>query len=1670
MGVINLYNTISNEHKVFNGTGRIKNLLPELDFRQCLILKAGNRLTEDYEVQPDDVLYCRVVPGAISSTAMAVIAITSAVVAAGVAIGTLIYSNIQSEKAKEQMEKAQRNANNLAQQTQTLPFLKGAKNKNAIGTNIQTVIGTMKNTPYLLTDGFYSVSGDKGEKQYWNVILGLGYKDQLIKDLAIGTVKARTFSDTEAQNGVYAFDPNSSFYDDNNIIEICNGQGFSLQPFKRKVVSFYDGSEIKHDFGQDAQPIIKQLASNTKKVEVTIQFNGLRKYNSSSSTWDARKAIVRAYWSNNDGTDWHEFFFNFPGESEWTDMETEEIDEALDNGSLLVQTAGNNTKVYSLVSDIKLTGIDGVTSYVTKTDTFIEFVTPASWSIEAQKYSGTGENTNTVTLNTNRQIRFTATHEFTYAESFGKDLLIKVEKETPALESNSNESCYLLYYNSFCFDPKTSNADDGLVDATPLNEWFTEKTCCIGLRICANESTESNLDEINCLTSGVARTWNALTSQWSETKTPTRNPAAWLLELLTSDNHLHSKFTDNDIDLASFGALYEYCETNEYYSDNIITQATKKRDIMSGILSTVNSDMIINPEGKLSIVTDKKEDTPVALLNAQCIRSITVAKSLERKPQGVKVTYTNRNEWAVDTFYAMIDGGERKPEDIITELSFDYVTTYAHAYKLAQRKQREIVLQPREITATVGKEGDYYPLYSTVLLQLEQMKIGLCSSIITKRYVEDGEIVGISINDEVEFETGKTYGVIIQATSSVYGRQLYYKAVTGTGKTRDLIFVEPIDMSSEIIPRVEDSLSFGELDDGEFEKVTNVMKITGIEGKDDTGITLKLKDYNEALYEYGTIPAYKTNLTSRPNANAASTPDVEIANITRSLEDRIQDNETGSNIENPSVPSELSAVAEENRIVLSCKLTNSGIQNALKAFEWQVRKTVSGEWEDVTGSEYIFDRAVDGYPEYTDLANWSFRARTLSIYNKRSDWVNTTVNTSSYGVWQPLTPIIYPRVSDRTITLMLSQPARNDNRKVYGTLMHNVQIKKVGVDDQYFKPNESADPFAAENGYKIAGDTGSVKCFSSYAQTMQLTGQETDEIQDTPYSFSIVATNESGKTSAAATVTVSALCTNIRDVVKARADFKELYITELSALSANVGLISDGGFGNFLGYNFWALSDLPQSETGVSGGVKRGSFRVGDETYFIEVSFDDNNHAQVRISTDNFIITAESTEFTKELVVSSGLNALDQTRITPTGTFYEHRDNVNSQWYIIDKMDTSGVIAPSYTADKAIKIGNFTQKQSRILGHDIGRPYLSGAAKVWHFDDDEYSQAGIADGLVLDGTRALKSAQDSNGIDFTPAILAVAPYCTVAKCLYGQFSAALTLAAMSTCTVDFWMQYLYAEAQTLFEIGTINDKISLEILPAEIVAVVSGSASWKNGNTYIWTSTRNPAVGDWYYNSEAEANAGGTGAGTITAKTVDESYATVTLTVTNKTGTFTFQTGMPDFNWELYAPEEVWGETSAIANRANNKHCILQHKGQTQTDRRDLSEVGVSFEEYKWYHIGIVFTSSEIRFLLDDGEPFADDRIYRYASTSADCTVSLNPSKESFILDELYTDTAEEFASDFYTQTEKRKPWGALSDTTDYFIFDAKEPQNVKSNILDYFKTQLLASQEFADAVSSVIQ
>lgn len=829
MGVLNIYKGLSEDYKTIKGNASVNELahelMPELDLSQCIIINAGEEITPDYVLKDNDIVFIRAIPGATGAVVMAVIAC----VCAAVAVGAAVYSAIEQQKAQEEMEKAQRQAKALSEKVTQLPFLKGANNRTALGYNIPYIMGSVYNVPYKLVSGYYTINGEYGKDQFWNASFVVGYNNALIQDVSVGT-KVIKHSNQEiefpgqaeeipylgdAGPFAYSFDE-GDYYDPADELDIKYEDEIVIDGLDEKVTCTNFSDELDYN-----NAVSKQCATNTYKIDVCIMFNGLRRYDDG---WKSKNVSVKVEWSN-DGSTWND--------------------------------AGNIT---------------------------------------------TGD------VNERKTVRFAKTIELTAAQCVGKDISIRLTRLTTLEESNSQETCYLCYMNCWQYDAGRSTSSV-IVKCAPLEQPWRGKTTRLALRVISNDSTKDNLDQINCNVYGKARIWHD--NAWTVNKYPTRNPAAWVLELMTTDVHPHSQYIDDEIDLDALGAVYTYCEQNGFHCDGIITEDSKKFDVLNNILAECNSTMYRDDAtGKWTFAIEKAQDVPVALLNEQCIRSVTVTKSFERKPFAVKTTFTNRESWAVDTFYQTVNGkidssvayGEHK---LITEAAPQYVTEFEHAYKFTHRLLAKQQLQPREITVQVGRDGDYYPLYSKILLQMKQLRIGLSNGIVHGVLVENGLLKQIVTSDFCDFsDPSKRYGIIIQAQTDSGKAHIYAEVETATmeefalgtmavgmigatptsrpfgffapGKSRVLNVVTPVAVS--VVPEYGNIYSFGYLNEsGQFSRVTNEMMIYGRKQNKD-GWELTLKDYNAAIFQFGDIPDYVTNLTT-PKESGSTLPEAIMQKI-----------------------------------------------------------------------------------------------------------------------------------------------------------------------------------------------------------------------------------------------------------------------------------------------------------------------------------------------------------------------------------------------------------------------------------------------------------------------------------------------------------------------------------------------------------------------------------------------------------------------------------------------------------------------------------------------------------------------------------------------------------------------------------------------------------------------
>ncbi len=405
------------------------------------------------------------------------------------------------------------------EKSDTRPFIEGCQNQSAQGKAVPFVMGEVKLTGYKLNDGFYSIEGDDGVDQFYNVMLSNGYNNHHVKKVYIGDTEVLDIDNVELQDGIY--DITGKYSKDNlSKVEISNTGSLILNKLNKKVVLNKYNEEISHPFGEAADPIIKSIGSTALTVEVGIKFDGLRAYDSTNDVYYNRAVKINPYWSNDNGLTWNKFYFDIKnGDSSsyvWSRLSDSEIESAIGNGYLRKNSVRKRVGLLRRiwVDQIIAVSEDYRVSYTGEITTEGDLRTCI---VERRVYAAELENSNIINRNTVKTIRFTAQKTFTASESYGKEILIKVERENPMQEDSAQETAILMYIQTYCYDAETSTSSQ-LIPCAEQENPLRDMTQRMGVRVVAKENTETTLNSISILTEGMAKTWNG--TQWSVDDSP----------------------------------------------------------------------------------------------------------------------------------------------------------------------------------------------------------------------------------------------------------------------------------------------------------------------------------------------------------------------------------------------------------------------------------------------------------------------------------------------------------------------------------------------------------------------------------------------------------------------------------------------------------------------------------------------------------------------------------------------------------------------------------------------------------------------------------------------------------------------------------------------------------------------------------------------------------------------------------------------------------------------------------------------------------------------------------------------------------------------------------------------------------------------------------------------
>ena len=804
---------------------------PGVNFDNAVLLINGRVSEPDTIIKDNDIVTLRQIPADLTETPwwVATFLIPFGVFIQPIELG--IKAREQAAEAERELEKIKKLTN--APGIDNSPFLRGATNSLATGKSQPYFCGRNFLTPYLFSKPYYKISGTDGATQEVYNILEGGFKDIVLNKLGIGDTTIKTFNDATPQNGVFTID--SGIFA-NGVLEVRqNGDAFTtLTELNKKVVSSVINREVAKEYkvtaGDDEYTVIS-LDPSAKDVDVCINFPyGLYTYNDENDRVAAEVTITPEY-SLDGGTTWTAFTFNQGG------------------------TASN---VFN--------------------------------------------------RNETKALRFVAHKDFTLANyqtlagNTQDCILIRVRSNAPD-DQKYRADAYVYFYQSVIFDPLKSSTPAGvlndsgaagLVDCLNVEERERGYSCVLGLKLVATTNNENKLSQINIIATSTARTWNG--SAWSETKAPTRNPAAIALEILTSDVHPASKYADSEIDLDAFGAFYEYCESNDLYFDDIITQQQKKDAELQKIADVCGVAFYKDIYGRRSVAIDQAQENSLAVYNPQNIISLTNKKSFTRRTDALRIKYIDStNDTYKQNTYTVtrLENGQPVTIDensIIKEIDAPGITRQPQIVKYARRLMAIDELRPVTATLKIGAEGVYFTPYGKISIQDPSINRDAQDAVVAGVTYQNGLLKKITLQNPVTFtDPLKLYGVVINTVNANGAVPLALK-VTGTGTTKELTVTTTYSASQAAQPEALNAVSFGQLDnDGNFTNIAHDYVITRI-ARTDGGFNLDLQEYNEAIYDPGTIPAYKPLVNNTPTPEAGDVPadavthselDEEIADINK---------------------------------------------------------------------------------------------------------------------------------------------------------------------------------------------------------------------------------------------------------------------------------------------------------------------------------------------------------------------------------------------------------------------------------------------------------------------------------------------------------------------------------------------------------------------------------------------------------------------------------------------------------------------------------------------------------------------------------------------------------------------------------------------------------------------
>lgn len=496
----------------------------------------------------------------------------------------------------------------------------------------------------------------------------------------------------------------------------------------------------------------------------------------------------------------------------------------------------------------------------------------------------------------------------------------------------------------------------------------------VAMRIKATDQLNGVVDQFNCIAQSILPDWNG--SSWVEQTT--NNPASIYRAVLQGTANARA-LPDSRVDLTALQAWHGRCAAAGRTFNGVIDTQTTVLALLRQIGAIGRASWNMR-DGKYSVVEDLAQALRVQVFTPRNSWGYQGMKAFLDQPHGFKVKFINPDAgWQQDEQIVYDDGYSAANASKFESLQFIPGCTDSDlVWKLGRYHIADARLRPESHTLWTDVENLVCTRGDLVAVQHDVILVGLAAGR-SKAVIEDGggNVTGITVDEALAMEAGKTYGVRIRRGD---GLHLVLPLVTVAGAQTTVTFataIVPNDPTTPTnVPEVGDLITFGL---SGSESIDCLVKL--IEPGPDLTAKLTLVDYAPAIQtaDQGTIPAFSSQITT-PTKLAQQQPPAPIVDAVRSDEEVLVRAIDG---------------ALESRIVISCHFA-SGASIAAAGLQVRYRQTGSTDpWQQLAAplgadmTEISVRPVQDGY-------TYDIMLRSVSDNPSpglTSDWVTINAHT-----------------------------------------------------------------------------------------------------------------------------------------------------------------------------------------------------------------------------------------------------------------------------------------------------------------------------------------------------------------------------------------------------------------------------------------------------------------------------------------------------------------------------------------------------------------------------------------------------------------------------------------------------------------------------------------------------